>query len=100
MSMVDVDLADVADLTADGVLQAYGVDSLRPSRRQWPDTQEVGEAYWRSGCTGLIAPSAARQDGKVLAVFRARRGRVTGLTPRRPARRYSELPALPVGLRT
>jgi hypothetical protein len=96
----EVDLASVADLTPDGVLGRYSISSLSPSRRQWPETQPIGEAAWRAGAAGVLAPSAAHVGGRVLAVFRARRGKVAGLRPIRPPRRYTELPALPTGLRT
>lgn len=96
----EVDLANVADLTAEGVLAGYGIASLSPSRWQWPATQPIGEAAWRAGCAAVLAPSAAHVGGRVLAVFRTRRGKVPGLTPIRPPRRYAELPALPTGLRT
>jgi RES domain-containing protein len=97
----EVDLDGVADLTTDGVLAAHGVTGrMSPSRRQWPETQPVGEAYWRSGSRAVVAPSAAHQGGRVLAVFRTRKGAIAGLKPIRPARRFTELPALPTGLRT
>ncbi len=97
----DVDLDGVADLTADGVLAAHGVaGSMSPSRRQWPETQPIGEAYWQSGSRAVVAPSAAHAGGRVLAVFRTRKGAIAGLKPMRPARRFTELPALPTGLRT
>ncbi len=97
---LEVDLADVADLTVDGMLAAHGIGALSPSRRQWPETQQIGERYWRAGRRAVVAPSAARVGGRVLAVFRAAPGAVDGVTPIRPARRYSELPTIPVGLRT
>lgn len=95
-----VDLENVADLTAEGVLASLGIDSLSPSRRQWPATQPIGEAAWRAGASGIVAPSAAHVGGRVLVVFRTRRGKIAGLTPIRPPRRYAELPPLPTGLRT
>lgn len=96
----DVDLDDVADLSAEGILDGYGVRALSPSRRQWPETQPIGEAAWRAGAAGVLAPSAAHVGGQVLAVFRTRRGEIPGLNPIRPPRRFSELPPLPTGLRT
>lgn len=97
---LDLDLSDVADLTAEGTLAAHGIDTLSPSRRQWPDTQQIGEAYWRAGRRAVLAPSAASVGGRVLAVFRSAAGAIDGVSPIRPSRRYSELPALPIGLRT
>ena len=95
-----VDLRDVADLTAPGVLAALGVEALSPTHRQWAETQPIGEACWRAGRRALLAPSAAHVGGQVLTVFRMTPGPIGGLTPTRPTRRFSELPALPTGLRT
>lgn len=97
---LEVDLTAVADLTADGILAAHEIETLSPSRRQWPETQPIGEAYWRAGYRAALAPSAAHVGGRVLAVFRGAAGAIDGVTPLRPARRYSALPALPIGLRT
>ena len=96
---VEVDLDDVADLTARGMLAARGIDRLEPSRRQWPLTQAIGEGYFRDGARGVLAPSAARRGGRVLAVFRRGRGH-PGLVAVPPAERHEKLPPLPRGLRT
>jgi RES domain-containing protein len=96
---VEVDLDDVVDLTAEGALAAHGIERLDPTRRQWPETQPIGEAYFRDDARALLAPSAARRGGKVLAVFR--RGRAhRGLTAVPPPQRFDKLPAIPRGLRT
>jgi hypothetical protein len=94
-----VELSNVADLTVDGVL-ARGRITLRPTRRQWPRTQSIGENLWRAGYAALVAPSAAHVGGRVLAVFRTAPGPIAGVKPIRPAKRFDELPALPTGLRT
>ena len=99
MWRVDVDLDDVADLTAPGALEAHGIDRLEPTRRQWRRTQLIGERYWRDGARGLLAPSAARSGGVVMAVFRTGEA-VAGLTPVPPPKRFRTLPPLPPGLRT
>lgn len=96
---VNVDLGNVADLTAAGMLGAHGIEALPPLRRHWPPTQEIGEAYWRDGAPAVLAPSAARAGGRVLAVFRTEAA-VPGLTPVPPPRRHRSLPPLPPGLRT
>jgi len=96
---VEVDLDDVVDLTAPGALATLGMERLDPSRRQWPETQPIGEGYFRDGARGLLAPSAARRGGQVLAVFRRGRGH-RGLTAVPPAKRFDKLPAIPRGLRT
>jgi|GEM_PF-524679 len=96
---VEVDLEDVADLTADGVLAAHGLLRMDPTRRQWAETQEVGEAYYREGARAILAPSAARRGGRVLAVFRRGRGH-RGVTAVPPPQRFDKLPSIPRGLRT
>ena len=96
----DVDLERVADLTAPGELMKRGVRNLTPSRRQWSKTQPIGERAWRQGFGALLAPSAARADGKVLVLFRDQPGAIKGVTPIKPAKNVTELPALPGGLRT
>jgi RES domain-containing protein len=96
---VDVDLDDVADRTAPGVLEAHGIGRLDPTRQQWSQTQPIGERYFRDGARALLAPSAARKGGKVLAVFRRGRGH-RGVTAVPPPQRHDRLPAIPRGLRT
>jgi RES domain-containing protein len=96
---VEVDLSNVADLTAPGVLAAHGIDRLDPTRRQWRETQPTGLAYFRDGASAVLAPSAAREGGRVLAVFR--RGRtVAGVDAIPPPQRHDRLPYVPRGLRT
>src|SRR5262249_9474754 len=111
---IDVDIDGVADLTIDGLLADEGIGRLAPTRRQWPRTQPIGEACWREGASGVLAPSAAREGGRVLAIFRpgpeltaipsatAVSGAVAinGVTPIPPPQRFDELPAVPPGLRT
>ena len=99
MWRIDVDLEDVADLTAPDVLKTHGIEHLDPTRREWRRTQPIGERYWRDGARGLLAPSAARSGGVVLAVFRTGEA-VAGLTPVPPPKRHRTLPPIPPGLRT
>jgi RES domain-containing protein len=67
---IAVDVRDIADLTELGVLDRHGIAELRPTRRQWPLTQPVGESCFADGWRGLLAPSAAHEGGKVLVIFR------------------------------
>ena len=87
-------------MSDDGVLATHGVERLLPSRRQWSLTQPIGEAYWRASRRGILVPSAAHVDGRVLVVFRPTDERPPGIEVRPRPRRYTELPALPTGLRT
>ena len=100
---MEVDIEDVADLTAPGILEGEGISRLDPTRRQWPRTQPIGESYWREGARGLLAPAAARAGGRVLAIFRPGDGptdTVAGVRAVPPSKRFTSLPALPPGLRT
>lgn len=100
---IEVDVDDIADLTAPGVLAGEGIARLDPTRRQWPKTQPIGELYWREGARGVLAPAAAREGGRVLAIFRSNDGPTTSIEGVRavpPPKRHRDLPALPPGLRT
>ena len=68
------------------------IERLDPTRRQWPETQPVGEAYYRDGARAILAPSAARRGGQVLAVFRRGRPRAAS-TAVPPPTRHDRLPA-------
>jgi RES domain-containing protein len=96
---VAVDVTDIADITKAGVLAAHGIAELLPTRRQWPLTQPIGEAYYRDNCRGLLAPSAAHEGGQVLVIYRPLPA-LPGLVPVPPPNHYDDLPPLPTGLRT
>lgn len=96
----EVEVEEIADLQSAQTLEALGLDAMRPSRSQWPECQQVGEALFAAGCRALIAPSAARPElGRVLCVFRTE-ARVEGLRPVPPPERHEHPPPLPRGLRT
>jgi RES domain-containing protein len=100
---IDVDVENIADLTAPGILLGEGIARLDPTRRQWPKTQPIGEECWREGARGVLAPAAARAGGRVLAIFRAQDGptdAIEGVRAVPPPRRFTSLPSLPPGLRT
>ncbi len=93
-----VDIADVADLTSEQRLAELGLAMPVPGRTGWLPYQEVGERLAREGLAGLVAPSAARPEGRVLCLFR-------GPEPPAGVRRASrasidEPPVPPRGLRT
>lgn len=96
----EVDVPDVADLTDPATLRRHGLESLAPTRRQWPQTQPVGEAYFTTGRRGLLVPSAAHIGGRVLVVFRPTAAEPTGIRTSGRPRTFKELPPLPTGLRT
>lgn len=89
----------VADLSTIERLRRVGLGPPRPARSTWAPFQAVGEALWREGWRGLLAPSAARPDGLVLCLFRAGDD-VSGARPRSPARIVREPPAPPQGMTT
>jgi hypothetical protein len=96
---VAVNVAEIGDLSPMATLRAHGLVELLPTRRQWPLTQPIGEAYYNDGFRGLLAPSAAHVGGMVLTIFRPLPS-LPGLRTTGAARRYTELPPLPTGLRT
>jgi RES domain-containing protein len=95
-----VDVADIADLTEPRVLKRHGFGSLAPTRRQWPTTQPVGEAYFAAGRRGILVPSAAHVDGRVLVIFRPNARRPSGIRSAGRPKVVNVLPPLPTGLRT
>ena len=97
---IEVNIDQVADVTAPGILRRHEIRRLQPTRAQWPVTQPIGEAYWAAGCRAIVAPSAAHAGGRVLALFRPLPGPIPGLTVIPPPASYQELPAIPTGLRT
>jgi hypothetical protein len=90
---------EVADLSTAEHLAAVGLPSPRPGQQTWPAFQRMGESLWRDGWPGLLAPSAARPEGKVLCLFRNVDG-VRGARPLGKPRRISEPPPPPTGLQT
>lgn len=90
---------EVADLSTNERLAAVGLHPPRPGRHEWPSYQRIGEQIATEGWPGLLAPSAARPDGRVLCLFR-QQGAITGAEPIPPPRAISEPPPPPAGLRT
>jgi RES domain-containing protein len=95
---IEVQLDEVADLGGRERLEAVGLTLPSPGRRGWPAYQAVGERLHRDGWAGLLAPSAARPEGRVLCVFRDE-GPPEGLRAEE-RRRVSEPPVPPPGMRT
>jgi len=60
---------EVADLSDASRLARVGLTLPRPGRRGWPSCQDVGEELWKEAWRGLLAPSAARPNGRVLCLF-------------------------------
>lgn len=89
---------EVADLSDPSRLARVGLPSLVPGRRAWRPFQAVGERLWREGWPGLIAPSAARREGRVLCLYVGDNAspftRATGPLV------IDEPPAPPTGMRT
>lgn len=96
---VAVDVTDIGDLSEMATLARHGLTELLPTRRQWPITQPIGEAYHHAHYRGILTPSAAHVGGQVLNIFRPLPA-MPGLTAKPPPTGYTELPALPAGLRT
>ena len=89
----------VADLRDATRLARVGLGLPTPARAGWARYQEVGEALWKEGWPGLLAPSAERGEGLVLCLF------IDDPTvlPARPQGRpkvVTESPVPPTGMRT
>lgn len=92
------DFRDIADLSTAKALEAEGLPIPGPAQSEWPSFQKVGEGLFKDGAAGLIAPSAARDGGKVLCLFRNGPG-PTGLTVE-STELFTDPPVVPQGLRT
>ncbi len=89
----------VADLGDQDRLARLGLPVPTPGRKTWPAYQRVGEALWREGWPGLIAPSAARPAGLVLCLFLSAEAPFPA-TPIAPPNTLVEPPIPPTGMRT
>jgi RES domain-containing protein len=96
---IEVEVEGIADLGGPERLEAAGLGVPRPGRSSWPAYQALGERLHGEGFAGLIAPSAARGEGRVLCLFRGK-SPPAGLRPAGAARRVSDPPAQPRGMRT
>jgi RES domain-containing protein len=90
---------EVADLSTDKKLASLGLGPPTPGRHGWPAYQLIGEQLAAEGWLGLIAPSAARPEGKILCLFRNEHG-VSGANPNSLPRQVREPPPPPIGLVT
>lgn len=88
-----VDLDRIANLGDSERLAAVGLSLPRPTRREWPAFQTVGEQLHAEGWRGIIAPSAARLDaGRILCLFREEET-IEGIKPVPPPAIYRHPPA-------
>jgi RES domain-containing protein len=94
-----VSVGEVVDLRTAERLAAVGLEAPEPGFRNWPTFQRVGERLHAEGHKGLIAPSAAHEDGLVLCLFKGEDD-FLGARPAPPARRLERPPLIPIGLRT
>jgi RES domain-containing protein len=60
---------ELADLSTPRRLAAVGLAAPTPLRADWEPYQLVGEALWREGWRGVLAPSAARPSAKIVCIF-------------------------------
>jgi RES domain-containing protein len=96
---LSVSAREIANLTDPELLRALGISSFRPSRRDWPRMQPVGEALWLAGAHGLLVPSAAHRGHRNLVLFGEAPVPVGVAVDGEPVI-ARELPVIPRGLRT
>ena len=89
---------ELADLSSARQLASVGLPPPRPGRVTWPPYQDIGETLWREGWAGLLAPSAARPDGRIACIF-ASHWPPEHCTPIR-ANEITETPPPPQGMTT
>jgi hypothetical protein len=89
----------VAALSDAKRLARVGLMLPTPGRKAWPSYQDIGEALWKEGWPGLLAPSAARPGGLVLCLF-VEDPAVLPAQPVPPPRVVTEPAAPPTGMRT
>jgi RES domain-containing protein len=94
---VSVTLDRVADLSAERARRAVGLPRIRPTQKQWPVFQAVGEQFLSDGAQGVLYSSAARVRSLCLCVFEAG---LPGLTVVGEPVRVIAPPPPPRGLRT
>jgi RES domain-containing protein len=94
----NVDVAAVDLSTAESLI-AVDLAQPRPTRREWPAFQAVGEELWRDGHRGVLAPSAARPTGQILCLLRETDD-LDGVTALRPPTTHRRPPAPPTGMTT
>jgi RES domain-containing protein len=90
---------ELADLSSAERLAAAGLPLPRPSRRTWPPFQDVGDALWRAGWAGLLAPSAARPASLIVCIFDHGVWPPTGCQPVRTVE-ITDVPPPPTGMTT
>jgi RES domain-containing protein len=94
---VAVSLDLVADLSAERSRRALGLPRIRPTEKQWPVFQAVGERLAAEGAQGILYASAARARSRCLCVLEAG---LSGLVSVGGPVRVIAPPAPPRGLRT
>lgn len=92
-----VDVDHVADLSNERRLAAVGLSLPRPVGRDWPAFEAVGEQLYAEGRRGILAPSAARPEGRILCLFREE-DTVEGVKPVPPPAIYRRPPTSPTGV--
>jgi hypothetical protein len=89
-----VNVDDIANLGDEARLTRVGLLSPQPSRSEWPSFQAVGEQLHAEGWRGVLAPSAARAEGRILCLFREAE-KIDGVKAKPPPAIYRHLPTGP-----
>jgi RES domain len=89
---------EVANLRDPERLARVGLGPPLPTQRTWPAFQEIGDALFNEGWSGLVAPSAARPRHVVACIFTTS-WPPAGCTPLRTIE-IAEIPTPPRGLTT
>jgi RES domain-containing protein len=95
----EIEVDEIADLSTVEKLARLDLPQPRPTRGEWFRFRAAGEALWRKGNRGVLAPSAARPTGQILCIFRET-DELNGVIPVRPPTTYRRPPTPPTGMTT
>jgi RES domain-containing protein len=95
----EIDLDGVVDLSTGEALEGHGLATPRPTRRQWPPFQRVGESLWKAGAKAILYESAAHPGNLTLCIF-ATDDAIASLHPIRPPQAFDSPPPMPADTRT
>jgi RES domain-containing protein len=90
----EIRLNDAIDLSTDEALEEHELQRPRPTQRQWPAFQHVGERLWKAGANAILYESAAHPDNLALCVFVTDES-IAGLRPIPPPQVFNDPPPAP-----
>lgn len=94
----DIRFDDFIDLSTGAALKEHGLQRPRPTQKQWPAFQRLGESLWRTGARAILYESAAHPGHRALCVFTTPEG-ISCLQPLPPPQVVDAPPPRPAQTR-